>query len=136
MTDVLTTLRTQVMPQVFGTLADAGIIERMSITRKVFTSDGAGGETQTATISAYTSVPVKVSIDGRGNRFDLQGKPVAKQTYILEFPPQTSAGVHIDIDLKTDYFVVNATGLEPAKTYKIVTPAGDVMNKFFCIRED
>jgi hypothetical protein len=136
MTEVRTQLGQVFSNTLFPALANYGIIKTMSVVRKTFVSDGAGGRTQTGTTNAYTNIPVDVKIDGRGGRFDLAGKLVTKQTYILEFPPQTSAGVQIAIDLDTDYFVANAMGLEPAVTYHIASPAEDLTNKFYCITED
>jgi hypothetical protein len=111
-------------------------------------SDGAGGFTPGTPTNAYTSVPVAVEIDKKGNRVDAAGKLIALQTYILTFPTQMpgvfddltddiTPGALIDIDLADDRLVVDARTPQPAKTYKIVCPAEEmgVVNAYVCVRE-
>lgn len=135
MTDVLTQLRTQAMPQVFGTLANAGVIEKMTVKRRTFTDDGAGGRTETGTTDYATDIGVKVVIDKKGNRYDMTGKLIAKQTYLLTFPPYWN-GSQLSIALDMDYFVTDEHGSEPAKTYHIEAPAQGVLNEFICTKLD
>lgn len=129
----------QVMARtVMPALGNIGSIETMSVSRTARVSDGAGGYTTGATTTPYTSVPVAVEIDGKGNRLDRQGKLIAEQTYILTFATQTEAGSLISIDLDTDVLIVNARSPLPARTYHIKSPADDagVVNAFICTREN
>jgi hypothetical protein len=138
MTNVLSQLRTSVMPQVFAALGNSGVVETMSVSRTAQTSDGAGGFTAGSVSTPYTSIPVDVKLDTKGNRVDAQGKPVALQTYILTFPVTKTDGSLITIDLATDRLVTDAVSPYPAKTYRIISPADDagVVNAFVCVRED
>lgn len=138
MSGVLTELGSDVMPEVFSDLADEEIVETMSVSRTAQTADGMGGFTDGSTTTSYTSIPVAITIDSRGGRIDAQGKPIAVQTYILEFPTVTSAGSLISIDLKTDKLIVDARSPYPARTYRIICPTDEmeVMNRFVCVKED
>lgn len=138
MTNVLSQLRTSVMPQVFAALGNSGVTQTMSVVRTPQVSDGAGGFTAGTPTNAYTSVPVDVKVDTKGNRVDVQGKPVALQTYILTFPVTKTDGSLITIDLATDRLVTDAVSPYPAMTYHIICPADDagVVNAFVCVRED
>ena len=135
--NVLDTLAQTMATAVMPALANAGVVETMSVVRTPQVEDGAGGFTPGTPTNAYTSVPVAVEIDKKGNRVDAAGKLIALQTYILTFPSQTTAGALIDIDLATDRLVVNARSPQPAKTYKIVCPAEEmgVVNAYVCVRE-
>ena len=135
---LLTTLGTSVTPAVMAAFADAGICELMDVSRTAQTADGMGGFTNGTVTTPYTSVPVDISIDSRGGRIDAQGKPIAVQTYILEFPTVTSAGSLISIDLKTDKLAVAARSPYPARTYRIICPTDEmeVINRFICVKED
>ncbi len=136
MTALLTRLGESVIPGVFTQLAAAGVMETMSVSRTARTADGMGGTTDGSVTTPYTNVPVSVEIDKKGGRIDIQGKPVAVQTYILEFP-MVQSGSLIVIDLATDRLITNTRSLQPAKTYKIICPADDaaVVNRFVCVRE-
>lgn len=135
MTDLLTRLRTDVMPLVFGKLAGAGVVETMTVKRKTFVTDGAGGRTEGSPTDYATGIGVKIVIDKKGNRYDMAGKLIARQAYILTFPPYWN-GSQLAIDLDTDYFVTDAHGQEPAKTYHIEAPSQNVLNEFICTRID
>ena len=137
MSNVLDTLATTMATAVMPALANAGVVETMSVVRTPQVSDCAGGFTPGTPTNAYASVPVAVEIDKKGNRVDAAGKLIALQTYILTFPSQTTAGALIDIDLATDRLVVDARSPQPAKTYKIVCPAEEmgVVNAYVCVRE-
>jgi hypothetical protein len=138
MTPVLTQLGNTIMPQVFTALSAAGVVETMSVSRSAATRGAMGGSTANGTTTTpYTSVPVSVEVDKKGGRIDAQGKPIALQTYILEFPVLTSAGVLITIDLATDKLIVDARSPIPARTYKIECPADDTMviNRYVCTQE-
>lgn len=132
--DILgSTMAVSVMPA----LANAGAVETMTVSRTARTSDGAGGTTDGSTTTPYTNIPVAISPDKKGNRFDAQGKPVTAKTDILTFPTQTAAGSLISIDLTTDKLIVAARSPYPARTYLILSPDDDmeVMNNFVCARE-
>lgn len=136
MSGLLDTLAQTMAVSVMPALANAGAVETMSVSRTAKVSDGAGGQTDGTVTTPYTNVPVNIERD-RGNRIDAQGKPIAVQTYYLEFPTQTTTGSLISIDLTTDKLVVNARTPYPARTFKIICPANDaeVMNKFICVEE-
>jgi hypothetical protein len=124
-------MATAVMPA----LANAGVVETMSVVRTPQVSDGAGGFTPGATTTPYTNVPVAVKEDVHGQRSDLQGKLIAKPTYILEFP-MIQNGSLIAIDLATDKLIVAARSPIPSRTFHIELPINDgVMNYFVCTEE-
>jgi hypothetical protein len=138
MSGVLDSLGQMMATGVMPALATAGVVETMSVSRTARTSDGAGGYTPGTTTTPYTSVPVAVEIDRKGQRYDTNGKLIAQQTYILTFPTQTAAGSLISIALDTDLLIVNARSPLPARTYRIIAPADDagVVNAFVCVREN
>ena len=124
-------------PVLMNRFAARGICETMSISRTAKARGAMGGSsTSGATTTAYSNVPVSVEVDKKGGRIDFQGKPIALQTYILEFPV-TQNGSYIDIDISTDKFIVNARSPIPARTYKIQCPADDckVVNRYVCTEE-
>jgi len=134
---VLDTLGTVMATGVMPALANAGVFETMSISRTAKARGAMGGSsTSGATTTAYSNVPVSVEVDKKGGRIDAQGKPIALQTYILEFPV-TQNGSYMDIDISTDKFIVNVRSPIPARTYKIQCPADDckVVNRYVCTEE-
>ena len=137
MTAVNTQLGVTVMPQVMAALAGADIVETMSVSRTAAAQGAMGGIGQGSVTTPYTSVPVSIEVDKKGGRIDAGGKPIALQTYILEFPVVTSAGSLISIDLATDKLIVDARSPIPARTYKIECPADDTMvvNRYVCTQE-
>lgn len=129
-------MTTGVMPA----LANAGVVETMTVSRTARVPDNAGGFIPGAVTTPYTNLPVAVEVDKKGQRsqrYDAQGKLIAVQLFILIFPVQTIDGSLIQIDLDTDKLIVDARSPLPARTYRILSPADDagVVNAFLCVHE-
>ena len=134
---VLDTLSTTMATGVFPALANAGVVETMSVSRTAQTADGMGGFTDGTVTTPYTNIPVNITEATGGDLLDLQGKPIVGVPYVLGFPMVTTTGTLISIVMATDKLLVDARSPFPARTFRIHKPSTDsnVINRFVCTEE-
>src|SRR5689334_15204831 len=114
---VLDTLGQSVMPNVFASLEPAGIGETLTIKRRAVTNSN--GSPLQSVSDAYTGIkiPPVQPVNENGRDKETKGdKVLSRQLYLLTLPTH-KGGTRIDFDKDSDYFVIDARGNEPAKTY-------------------
>lgn len=138
MADVLNTLGQKIIPSVFSKLNGVGLTDTMTIKRRAASAGAGGGRVKGSVSNAYTGVYVDVTPRSSNSRLVQGDKPRSLQEYVLEFPTHDSSEVRIAVDIKTDRFVVDARGNEPAKTFRAITIPEDhgVVYQAICVREN
>lgn len=123
---VLNTLGQTVLPDVFSSLKQAGLVETMTVkAESAATTGSGGGRIKGSVTDAYTNVPVAVEQTGeRPKGVEAGSKTVPTVRFKLTFPTHQN-GSRLNIDAKLHRFIVNARGNEPAKTYRAIATPDD-----------
>lgn len=124
MAGVLEQLNEIILPSIFGSLQNVGIVDTMTIYERTQTRDAAGGVVKSAGVAAYEAIPVSYEPVQFKTQFDANGKVLSSQQYKLTCPI-TYNDIRLDIDASKHYFVVDARGYEPAKTFRPFTIRDD-----------
>lgn len=137
-TGVLDILGQEVMPEVFGSLNDAGITETMDILRRVVTAGTGGGRIKGSETREYRDIPVTVNVQTSVDWRTVAGeKAISVQEYILIFATHID-GERIDIDTKGHRLKVLARGNESDKYFRIksIRDKSGVIFEAVCEREN
>lgn len=132
MAGIFNLLGQSVIPQIGA----AVFPDTMTIVARTPGQDSNGDPTITVS-NAYTSVPCVYEPKASQSRRDAGGKLVAEKEYTMTLPVYQN-GSRINLDPKIHHFVVNARGLEPAKTFINILPGDEsgVVYEVSCEKEN
>lgn len=131
---IFNTLGQTLMPNALAVV----LPDTLTVKSETRSTSSGGGQIKSGATNAVTGVPCMYEpIQKFGWKKDQADKINSSQMYLVTIPTHKS-GTRINLDPKSHYFVVDARGSEPAKTFKIIS-IGDLHGVYFevvCSREN